>query len=166
MSKTKKEFFNATKKYLEEYNQMDANINKLTWDIYNLNKCSVGDLTKAINYNSIPTSKTYNINNKVEDKLVSIEDEKIEKEIELYEMIALKKTLDTSINNLRYIEIEIIKFRYINKFEWFQISDKLFMEERQLRRRRDIAVASISIAIFGRKALTEQEPIFNLLEIQ
>ncbi|HFL3543745.1 TPA: hypothetical protein ACG3P2_003446 [Clostridioides difficile] len=40
------------------------------------------------------------------------------------------------------------------------------MEERQLRRRRDIAVASISIAIFGRKALTEQEPIFNLLEIQ
>ncbi|HDF5633575.1 TPA: hypothetical protein SOL41_003096 [Clostridioides difficile] len=166
MSKTKKEFFNATKKFLEEYNQIDANINKLKGDICNLDKCSVGDLTKAISYDSIPTSKTYNINNKIEDKLVSIEDKKTEKEIELYTMMAIKKTLDIAINNLRYVEREIIKFRYINKFEWFQISDKLFMEERQLRRRRDIAIASISIAMFGRKALTEQEPIFNLLEIQ
>ncbi|HBF0499159.1 TPA: hypothetical protein KNN56_002076 [Clostridioides difficile] len=166
MSKTKKEFFNATKKFLEEYNQMDANINKLKGDIYNLDKCSVGDLTKAISYDSIPISKTYNINNKIEDRLVSIEDKKTEKEIELYTMITIKKTLDIAINNLRYVEREIIKFRYINKFEWFQISDKLFMEERQLRRRRDIAIASISIAMFGRQALTEQEPIFNLLEIQ
>ncbi|MCC0658355.1 hypothetical protein IC175_17510 [Clostridioides sp. ES-S-0123-01] len=166
MSKTKKEFFNATKKFLEEYNQMDANINKLKGDIYNLDKCSVGDLTKAISYDSILTSKTYNINNKIEDKLVSIEDKKTEKEIELYTMMAIKKTLDIAINNLRYVEREIIKFRYINKFEWFQITDKLFMEERQLRRRRDIAIASISIAMFGRQALTEQEPIFNLLEIQ
>ncbi|HFL3543746.1 TPA: hypothetical protein ACG3P2_003447 [Clostridioides difficile] len=117
MSKTKKEFFNATKKFLEEYNQMDANINKLKGDICNLDKCSVGDLTKAISYDSIPTSKTYNINNKIEDKLVSIEDKKTEKEIELYTMMAIKKTLDIAINNLRYVEREIIKFRYINKFE-------------------------------------------------
>ncbi|WP_176062044.1 hypothetical protein [Clostridioides difficile] len=42
--------------------------------------------------------------------------------------------------------------------------DIVHLEERQLSVRASQAISSISIALFGKKALIEQEPLFELLD--
>ncbi|NMU16474.1 hypothetical protein HGQ82_08895, partial [Clostridioides difficile] len=113
----------------------------------------------------IPISKTNSINNQVEYELINLEEKIIEKQIELYEMEVLKYTIDSAINNLKPIHKQIIGYRYIEGLEWNLVVDKVYLEERQLRERANQAISSISIALFGKKALIEQEPLFKMLDL-
>lgn len=164
MSKTKKEFFNATKKQLSNYKQLSTNIIKLKNEIQMLKDNSVGDLMKGISYDSVKTGKTNKTSNMIEDAIVNVSDLITEKEIELYEAEIIKSTIDLAIRNLKPIHKQIIEFRYIEGLEWALVVDKVYLEERQLRERANQAISSISIALFGKKALIEQEPLFELLD--
>lgn len=164
MSKTKKEFFNATKKQLSNYKQLSTNIIKLKKEVQMLRDNSVGDLMKGISYDSVKTGKTNKTSNMIEDAIVNVSDLIIEKEIELYEAEIIKSTIDLAIRNLKPIHKQIIEYRYIEGLEWALVVDKVYLEERQLRERANQAISSISIALFGKKALIEQEPLFELLD--
>ncbi|HBH0632030.1 TPA: hypothetical protein KR400_000949 [Clostridioides difficile] len=164
-SKVKKEFFMATKKHLENYKQLHINIESLKLQIKNLKEFHLGDFMQGLSYDSIPISKTNSISNQVENELINLEEKIIEKQIELYEMEALKYTIDVSISNLEPIHKQIIRYRYIEGLEWSLIVDKVYLEERQLRERANQAISSISIALFGKKALIEQEPLFKMLDL-
>ncbi|VII21928.1 probable sigma factor [Clostridioides difficile] len=164
MSKTKKEFFNATKKQLSNYKQLSINIIKLKNEIQMLKDNSVGDLMKGISYDSVKTGKTNKTSNMIEDAIVNVSDLITEKEIELYEAEIIKSTIDLAIRNLKPIHKQIITYKYIEGLEWSLIVDKVYLEERQLRERANQAINSISIALFGKKALIEQEPLFELLD--
>ncbi|MCC0649236.1 hypothetical protein [Clostridioides sp. ZZV15-6598] len=164
-SKIKKEFFIATKKYLDNYKQLHTNIESLKIQIKYLREYHLGDFMQGLSYDRIPISKTNSIRNQVEIKLIDLEEKIIEKQIELYEMEALERTIDSAINNLKPIHKQIIKYRYIEGLEWNLVVDKVYLEERQLRERANQAISSISIALFGKKALIEQEPLFNMLDL-
>ncbi|EIS9702566.1 hypothetical protein [Clostridioides difficile] len=164
MSKTKKEFFNATKKQLSNYKQLSTNIIKLKNEIQMLKNNSVGDLMKGISYDSVKTGKTNKTSNMIEDAIVNVSDLITEKEIELYEAEIIKSTIELAIRNLKPIHKQIITYKYIEGLEWCLIVDKVYLEERQLREKANQAINSISIALFGKKALIEQEPLFELLD--
>lgn len=164
MSKTKKEFFNATKKQLSNYKQLSANIIKLKNEIQMLKDNSVGDLMKGISYDSVKTGKTNKTSNMIEDAIVNVSDLITEKEIELYETEIIKSTIDLAIRNLKPIHRQIIELKYIDGLMWQEMVDIVHLEERQLSVRASQAISSISIALFGKKALIEQEPLFELLD--
>ncbi|MDV9641007.1 hypothetical protein RHF59_20200, partial [Clostridioides difficile] len=113
---------------------------------------------------SVKTGKTNKTSNMIEDAIVNVSDLITEKEIELYEAEIIKSTIDLAIRNLKPIHKQIITYKYIEGLEWSLIVDKVYLEERQLRERANQAINSISIALFGKKALIEQEPLFELLD--
>lgn len=164
MSKTKKEFFNATKKQLSNYKQLGTNIIKLKNEIQMLKDNSVGDLMKGISYDGIKTGKTNKTGNMIEDAIVNVSEIIIEKEIELYEAEIIKSTIDMAIRNLKPIHRQVIELRYIEGLMWLEMVDIVHLEERQLNIRASQAISSISIALFGKKAMIEQEPLFEMLD--
>ncbi|HGM3197804.1 TPA: hypothetical protein ACKOIF_003227, partial [Clostridioides difficile] len=110
------------------------------------------------------TGKTNKTSNVIEDAVVNISDLITEKEIELYEAEIIKSTIDLAIRNLKPIHRQIIELKYIDGLMWQEMVDIVHLEERQLSVRASQAISSISIALFGKKALIEQEPLFELLD--
>ena len=121
---------------------------------------------KAINYDSIQVSPTFNIGRVTELKALGRVEEEIELKIELYRNKKLKKEIDKAISNLSSIHKDLINFRYIQSLDWMQIVDKMHYEERQLRNKKNEAVKSIARKLFGIKVFKEEEPtLFDMLEI-
>lgn len=120
----------------------------------------------SINYDGIHTSPTFNISRVIENKVIDRLGDEVELKIELYRNKKLKKVIDQSINNLSPIHKDVIKYRYIEGLQWTEIVDKMNYEERQLRNKKNEAVKSIAIKLFGVKVFVEEEPtLFDMIDL-
>ena len=78
---------------------------------------------------------------------------------------ALVKKVDTAIANLDDIHRKVITMYVVEGMDWISIEDKLPYSERQLRKKKDEAVKSVAIALFGATVLKEKDvdTLFDLL---
>lgn len=160
-----KDCFRFTEKLLYNYKEMQYHINELESDI---TKIKAGDILsiRAIRYDDIKTSATNNISKQTEDKVINIVSYIQDLEIEAYKEKKLKNKLDKAINNLSPIHRQIIQLRYQEGLEWKYICDKVCYEERQLRTKKNEAVKSIAIALFGSRVYREEEPtLFDMIDL-
>ena len=78
----------------------------------------------------------------------------------------IKKEIDRAINNLSQIHKDVISFRYIKRLSWLEISEKMNYEERQLRNKKNEAIKTIAIELFGAKVFKGvNSTLFDMLEI-
>lgn len=157
--------FKFTEKLLYNYKKMDEYIGALEHEVANLkagHKLSI----RSIRYDDIKTSSTNNVNKELENKVIDVVGHIQDAEIEAYKEKKLKNKLDKAINNLSPIHKQIIQLKYQEGLEWKYICDKVCYEERQLRTKKNEAVKSIAVALFGSKVFKEEEPtLFDMIDL-
>lgn len=157
--------FKFTEKLLYNYKEMDEYIGDLEHEVANLkagHKLSI----RSIRYDDINTSRTNNVNKELENKVIDVVGYIQDAEIEAYKEKKLKNKLDKAINNLSPIHKQIIQLKYQEGLEWKYICDKVCYEERQLRTKKNEAVKSIAVALFGSKVFKEEEPtLFDMIDL-
>ncbi|MEG2058184.1 MAG: DUF1492 domain-containing protein, partial [Romboutsia sp.] len=86
--------------------------------------------------------------------------------IELYKNKKLKKEIEKHINNLSPTHREILKYRFIDGLGWLEIVEKMNYSERQLIYKKNEAVRSIAIELYGVKVFEEEQPtLFSMIGI-
>ncbi|CEI72944.1 hypothetical protein [Romboutsia hominis] len=160
-----KSCFRFTEKLLYNYSEMGSHIENLEYDIKNL-KAGKKVAIRAIRYDDIRTSQTYNISRQIENEVIDMVAYVQDLEIEVYKEKRLKKQLDKAINNLNPIRKQIIEFRYIKEMGWTEMALELYHDEKTLRKYKNQAVKSIAVELFGSKVFKEEEPnLFDMLAI-
>lgn len=157
--------FKFTEKLLYNYNEMGNHIENLEYDIKNL-KAGKKVAIRAIRYDDIRTSQTYNINRQIENEVIDMVAYVQDLEIEVYKEKRLKKQLDKAINNLNTIRKQIIDLRYNEGMGWTEMAQELYHDEKTLRKYKNQAVKSIAVELFGSKVFKEEEPnLFDMITI-
>lgn len=160
-----KNCFRFTEKLLYDYEQLESHIDTLE---YLRDTIKAGDYQamRAITYDSDKISPTFKINNCEADGVIKVVKVIQEIELEIYSQKALKKQLDRAINNLSPVHRDIIHYRYGEGLPWLEIVDKIPYDEKTLRTKKNQAVRSISIALFGTKVFKEEDKtLFDMLAI-
>jgi DNA-directed RNA polymerase specialized sigma24 family protein len=120
----------------------------------------------AISYDSIQVSPTYNIGRMTERKALDRIEEETELKIELYENKKLKNKIERLVNNLSPIHKEVIQYRYLESLEWIEIADIMNYSKRQLINKKNEAIRSIAVELYGIKVFKEEEPtLFDMVDI-
>ena len=122
--------------------------------------------TQAITYDKVKVSPTNKISKEVEEEVIRtlIRIEELEKDIKQESGLITK--IDRAINNLSSIHKEIIENKYIESLSWDEIIEKTNYSERSLRDKKNEAVKSIAIALFGLKVFRDTEKnLFDLIKI-
>ena len=120
----------------------------------------------AVTYDSIQVSPTYNIGRMTERKALDRVEDETELKIELYKNKKLKKEIERLVNNLSQAHREILQYRFIDSLEWLEIVEKMNYSERQLIYKKNEAVRSIAIELYGVKVFEEEEPtLFSMISI-
>lgn len=158
--------FRFTEKILYGYKDIEEFIENTEEKLKDLkfeeNTTTVG----AINYDSIKVSPTFNISRMTERKALDKVEEETELKIELYRNKKLKKEIDKVINNLAPIHRDIIKYRYFERLQWLEITERVSYEERHLRNKKYEAVKSIATKLFGIKVFKNENPtLFDMLDL-
>ncbi len=157
--------FKFTEKLLYNYREMESHIltlESLKNDIKSEDYLAI----RAITYDSIKVSPTYKISNAVRDGVIDPVKVVQEIEIDIYHEKSLKKKIDKAINNLNHIRKQIIELRYIEGMGWTEMAQKLYHDEKTLRKYKNQAVKSIAVELFGSKVFKEEEPtLFDMLAI-
>ncbi|MDM8127019.1 sigma factor-like helix-turn-helix DNA-binding protein [Paraclostridium benzoelyticum] len=157
--------FRFTEKILYNYAEMGYHIENLEFDIKNL-QAGKKVAIRAIRYDDIKTSQTYNISRQVESEVIDMVAYVQDLEIEVYKEKRLKKQIDRAINNLKPIRKQIIELRYLEGMDWTTMSQELHYDEKTLRKYKNEAVKSIAVELFGSKVFKEEEPtLFDMLAI-
>lgn len=155
-----------TEELLKEYKHIDVFIENIEKKIKDMgleeNITTVG----AINYDSIQVSPTYNIGRMTERKALDRIEDETELRIELYRNKKLKETIQRAINNLSPTHREILQYRMKEGREWMEVVDKMSYSERQLMYKKNEAVRSIAIELYGVKVFEEENPtLFDMIII-
>lgn len=154
-----------TKELLRDYKQIESHIDTLEY-FKNTIKAEDYQAMRAITYDSDKISPTFKINNVEAEGVIKVVKVVQEIELEIYSQKALKKQLDKAINNLSPTHRDIIKYRYGEGLQWNEVADKVPYDERTLRTKRDQAIKSISVALFGNKVFKEENPtLFDMIVI-
>lgn len=157
--------FRFTEKLLYNYTEMGYHIENLEFDIKNLQAGKTVAI-RAIRYDDIKTSQTYNISRQVENKVIDMVAYVQDLEIEVYKEKRLKKQIDRAINNLKPIRKQIIELRYLEGMDWTTMAQELYHDEKTLRKYKNEAVKSIAVELFGTKVFKEEEPtLFDMIGI-
>ena len=164
--KLEKDLFKFTEEILKGYKHIEAFIKKTEEQLELKDKEELITTLQAINYDSIKISPTFSINRSTETKALDRVEEEVELKVDLYMNKKIKKEIDRAINNLSQIHKDVISFRYIKRLSWLEISEKMNYEERQLRNKKNEAIKTIAIELFGAKVLIEvNSTLFDMLEI-
>ncbi|MDM8129229.1 hypothetical protein QUV80_12170 [Paraclostridium benzoelyticum] len=164
-NKLEKHCFKFTEKLLYDYKQIENYIDTLE-HLKSTIKAGDYQVVRAITYDSDKISPTFKVNNFEADGVIKVVKVVQEIELEIYSQQALKKQLDRAINNLSPIHRDIIHYRYVECLQWLEIVDKIAYDEKTLRTKKNQAIRSISIALFGSKVFKEEdENLFNLLDM-
>nr|WP_312216821.1 hypothetical protein [Clostridioides sp.] len=158
-----KDCIEFTVKLLKGYRELCLHLDELK-SLKDKLKCDY--TAKAITYDKEKVSITNKISKEVEEEVIRTLSriEELEKEIE--EESSLINQLDKAINNLSTIHKEIIKYKYIAGLSWDEIIDKTSYSERQLRNKKNEAVKSIAIALFGIKVFVEGNlSLFDFIDL-
>ena len=118
----------------------------------------------AISY--IQVSPTFNIGRMTERKALDRVEEEMELKIELYENKKLKNKIERLVNNLSSTHREVIRYRYLESLEWIEIADIMNYSKRQLINKKNEAIRSIAVELYGVKVFKEEEPtLFDMVDI-
>lgn len=162
---TEKDCIDFTIDYLENYKHMDSYIKALEHSRDNI-KAGDNVAIRAITYDDIRTSPTFNISRQVENEVINTVKLVQDIEIAIYQEKSLKKKIDKAIGNLNITRRDVIKSRYEDDMTWTEMAQELFFDEKTLRKYKDEAVRSIAIELFGSKVFREENPtLFDLLAI-
>lgn len=160
-----KSCFRFTEKLLYNYSEMREHIGYLEHEVENLkarHKLSI----RAIRYDDVKTCNTNNVSKEIENKVIDVVSYVQDAEIEAYKEKRLIKRIDRAINNLSPIHKQIIQLRYQEGLEWKYICEKVCYEERQLRTKKNEAIKSIAVQLFGSKVFKEEEPtLFDMIDL-
>lgn len=162
---TEKTCIDFTIEYLENYKHMESHIEQLE-KLKNSIKAGDKVAIRAITYDDVRTSPTYNISRQVENEVINVVKVVQEIEIQIYHEKSLKKKLDKAINNLNHTRKQIVDLRYSKGMGWTEMAQELYYDEKTLRKYKDESVRSIAIELFGSKVFREENPtLFDLLAI-
>lgn len=155
-----------TEDFLKEYKYILRFIKKTEEELKDMkleeNITTVG----AINYDSIQVSPTYNIGRMTERKALDRVEDETELRIELYENKKLKNKIERLVSNLSTTHKEVIQYRYLEGLEWMEIVDVMNYSKRQLINKKNEAIKSIAVELYGVKVFKEEEPtLFDMVVI-
>ncbi|MEG2985471.1 MAG: hypothetical protein RR835_12270 [Peptostreptococcaceae bacterium] len=166
MEEVQKSCIELTEDLLKEYKHILRYIKKTEEKLEDMkleeNITTVG----SIAYDSIQVSHTYNIGRMTERKALDRVEDETDLNIELYKNKKLKKEIEKHINNLSPTHREILKYRFIDGLGWLEIVEKMNYSERQLIYKKNEAVRSIAIELYGVKVFEEEQPtLFSMIGI-
>lgn len=140
---------------LKNYNMIKINIENTKDEIEYVSQ----DITlQGISYDTIKVDTNEN-SSSTEDTALSIMDkvEKLKNKIKKLEL--LLEIIHRSLNELEERERVVLVEKYINAKDWWQVSGKVFIGERQCRNIRRDAINKMIAGIYG---VDYTEPISNL----
>lgn len=157
-----KQYLDFTEETLRQHKQMKLYLKTLAKRKENLEK-EISNL-RAVTYDGVSV-QTSNTSSPVEDEVIKRYERMLDVVSETDKTEALVKKVDTAIANLDDIHRKVITMYVVEGMDWISIEDKLPYSERQLRKKKDEAVKSVAIALFGATVLKEKDSdtLFDLL---
>ena len=157
-----KQYLDFTEETLRQHKQMKLYLKTLAKRKENLEK-EISNL-RAVTYDGVSV-QTSNTSSPVEDEVIKRYERMLDVVSETDKTEALVKKVDTAIANLDDIHRKVITMYVVEGMDWISIEDKLPYSERQLRKKKDEAVKSVAIALFGATVLKEKDvdTLFDLL---
>lgn len=153
MTGIKDRHYKLTEKLLYNYNMLKASIKNMKQEINELENDVVGP--SSISYETEKTGKTYKTNRPTEETAIKniTYIDLLEKRIEMTQ--SKIERIDRSIEALNEVEKQVVRLRYIDSIQWFQIAYKLKYTERWCKHLRTQAIKKIAVGIYGETAISE-----------
>lgn len=107
----------------------------------------------AINYDGINTSPTNKFSSSTEDTALSVSEKICYLEHSIRRIESKLERIDRALEGLTEIERQVIKQRYIEGLQWWQVGYQVKYSERHCKRIRTGAIEKIAIGINGDKAI-------------
>ena len=157
-----KQYLDFTEETLRQHKQMKLYLKTLAKRKDNIEK-EISNL-RAVTYDGVSV-QTSNTSSPVEDEVIKRYERMLDVVSETDKTEALVKKVDTAIANLDDIHRKVLTMYVVEGMDWISIEDKLPYSERQLRKKKDEAVKSVAIALFGATVLKEKDSdtLFDLL---
>lgn len=157
-----KQYLDFTEEMLKQHKQMKVflkNVEKRREALKN----EIAEL-KGVSYDGVSVQSN-NISNPTEELVIDRYERMLELISEKDKTENIVKTLDTAIANLDDIHRKVLVMYIIDGKDWLSIEDELKYSERQLRKKKDEAVKSVAVALFGATTLKEkdEDTLFDLL---
>lgn len=157
-----KQYLDFTEEMLKQHKQMKVflkNVEKRREALKN----EIVEL-KGVSYDGVSVQSN-NISNPTEELVIDRYERMLELISEKDKTETIVKTLDTAIANLDDIHRKVLVMYIIDGKDWLSIEDELKYSERQLRKKKDEAVKSVAVALFGATTLKEndEDTLFDLL---
>lgn len=157
-----KQYLDFTEEMLKQHKQMKVflkNVEKRREALKN----EIAEL-KGVSYDRVSVQSN-NISNPTEELVMNRYERMLELISEKDKTETIVKTLDTAIANLDDIHRKVLVMYIIDGKDWLSIEDELKYSERQLRKKKDEAVKSVAVALFGATTLKEndEDTLFDLL---
>lgn len=146
--KLKKEYKNAIKDTLKCYKLLTAHIDELN---LKLKEIILFDGVAGIDYSG-DGIKTNNINKLVENTaLKNIEDTFLIKE-NLGKAKSKLSRLDAAIGSLDMIEKQVVRYRYLEGYQWHEVVEELRFSERSCKYKLENSLEKLSFIFYGERA--------------
>lgn len=147
MKKTKNDIYKKTEWMLYNYKMLRVSIENLKSEAEELKLESSG--TEAIRYDKEKTSPTYNITQQTEEEAIN-NIEKVNK-LERHILKTQNKIdrIDRALDALNDDERMIMKSRYMDGLQWWQVAGIVKYSEKWCREKRKEVIGKIAIGLFG-----------------
>lgn len=151
MKRKNNDVYKKTEWMLYNYKMLKVSVQNLKSEIEELKSDTVG--TGAIRYDKEKSSPTYNIVCTTEEEAIdNIERiSKLEKQI-MKTQNKIDK-IDRALDALNDDERKIIKLRYIEGLQWWQVAGMAKYSERWCREKRKGAIGKLALGLFGDTSL-------------
>lgn len=148
-SNKEKTYIREMKKLLRNYNQIKLNIEILKEE---KERADLVVSLPAITYDSVNVQTSVS-NDCIEKDAIRLMNRKKMIDLDIKENEYLLNKIDRAIDSLSETEAQIVKLFYIEKNSWNSVVRSMCYSERALRYKRDEAVLSIAVALFGSTVL-------------
>lgn len=157
-----KQYLDLTEELLRELKQLKLYLKSLEQEKEKIVE-NVGDLS-AISYDGINVN-TNTIVSPVEQSVLKRYEEALNIIIEIDKTKATVKKLEAAIANLDEIHRRVVEMYVVEGMDWINISDILKYSDRQLRKKKDEAIKSIALSLFGMIILADEKnkTLFDML---
>lgn len=157
-----KQYLDLTEELLRELKQLKLYLKSLEQEKEKIVE-SIGDIS-AISYDGINVN-TNSIESPVEQSVLKRYEKALNISIKIDKTKATVKKLEAAIANLDEIHRRVLEMYVIEGMDWINISDILKYSDRQLRKKKDEAIKSIALSLFGMTILADEKnkTLFDML---
>ena len=142
-------YYKATEKFLYNYNSLKASIENMKQEIEEMEYLGI----TALDYKQEPVGKTYAFHSTTENEAIKITNKKeiLGTRIKLLENKL--ERIDRAVEALNEIEQKIIKLRYYEGRQWWQIAYEMKYSEKWCKELRRRAVQKVAIGLLEKMHL-------------